>query len=159
TIGQQVSKGQVLAQIDDAVLRQNIAQVQTQLDLAVNVFNKQKNLWDQKIGTEIQFLNAKAQKESLERQIATINQQAEMYKVRSPINGTIDQLDWKLGQAVQPGVPGIRVVNSSNLKAKALVSESYAGRIDRGDEVKVILPDANDSLTTQISFASKSIDP
>jgi membrane fusion protein (multidrug efflux system) len=158
-IGQQVSKGQVLAQIDDAVLRQNIAQVQTQLDLAVNVFNKQKNLWDQKIGTEIQFLNAKAQKESLERQIATINQQAEMYKVRSPINGTIDQLDWKLGQAVQPGVPGIRVVNSSNLKAKALVSESYAGRIDRGDEVKVILPDANDSLTTQISFASKSIDP
>lgn len=158
-VGQRVSRGQVLAQIDDAVLRQNIAQVQTQLDLANNVFRRQKNLWDQKIGTEIQYLNAKSQKEGLERQMASLREQADMYKVRTPISGSVDQLDWRLGQAVQPGMPGIRVVNDNNLRAKALVSETYAGKIEQGDRVEVILPDANDSLNTQISFASKTIDP
>ncbi|MEO5909301.1 MAG: efflux RND transporter periplasmic adaptor subunit [Pelobium sp.] len=158
-IGQNVSRGQVLAQIDDAVLRQNIAQLQTNLDLATNLFNRQKNLWDQKIGTEVQYLNAKTQKESLERQMSVLRQQASMYKIKSPISGTIDLMDYKVGQAVQPGVPGVRVVNASDLKAKAMVSESYAGRINQGDEVMVVLPDAQDSLNTKISFASKTIDP
>ena len=159
SIGQNVSKGQVLAQIDDAVLRQNIAQVQTQLDLATILFNRQKNLWDQKIGTEVQYLSAKTQKESLEKQVAIVKQQASMYKIKSPISGTIDQMDYKVGQAVQPGVPGMRVINTSNLKAKALVSETYAGRINKGDEVLVYYPNINDSLNTKLSFASKTIDP
>lgn len=159
SIGQNVSKGQVLAQIDDAVLRQNLAQVQTSLDLATTLFNRQKNLWDQKIGTEVQYLSAKSQKESLEKQIAIVKQQASMYKIKSPISGTIDEMDYKVGQAIQPGIPGIRVVNASNLKAKALVSEAYAGRIDKGDEVKVYFPNINDSLSTKLSFASKTIDP
>jgi membrane fusion protein (multidrug efflux system) len=158
-IGQHVNKGQVLAQLDDAVLRENIAQVQTQLDLATNLFNRQKNLWDQKIGTEVQFLNAKTQKQGLEKQMALVKEQASMYKVKSPIEGTIDLMDWKIGQAVQPGISGIRVVNASVLKAKALVSESYAGKIDIGDNVDVIVPDAPDSIATKISFASKIIDP
>lgn len=158
TIGQNVSKGQVLAQIDDAVLRQNIAQLQTSLDLATNLFNRQKNLWDQKIGTEVQFLNAKSQKDGLERQMDVLKQQASMYKIKAPISGTVDQMDYKVGQAVQPGVPGIRIVNADDLKAKALVSETYAGRINQGDEVMVILPDAQDTVKTKISFASKTID-
>ncbi len=159
SIGQHVSKGQVLAQIDDAVLRQNIAQLQTSLDLATNLYNRQKNLWDQKIGTEVQYLNAKSQKEGLEKQMAVLKQQAAMYKIKSPISGTIDEMDYKVGQAVQPGAPGIRVVNANDLKAKAQVSETYAGRINQGDEVLVILPDASDSVKTRISFASKTIDP
>lgn len=158
-VGQNVSKGQVLAQIDDAVLRQNIAQLQTSLDLATNLYNRQKNLWDQKIGTEVQYLNAKSQKEGLERQMAVLKQQAAMYKIKAPISGTVDQMDYKVGQAVQPGAPGIRIVNANDLKAKAQVSETYAGRINQGDEVVVILPDANDSLKTKLSFASKTIDP
>ncbi|MBD3748844.1 MAG: efflux RND transporter periplasmic adaptor subunit [Sphingobacteriales bacterium] len=158
-VGESVTKGKVLAQIDDAVLRQNIAQVQTQLDLAINLFNRQKNLWNQKIGTEVQFLNAKTQKEMLEKQIAVLKQQLDMYKIKSPIAGTVDQMDYKVGQAVQPGVPGIRVVNANNLKAKAMVSEAYAGGINQGDEVLVIIPDAPDSLDTKISFAAKTIDP
>ncbi|WP_017258541.1 efflux RND transporter periplasmic adaptor subunit [Pedobacter arcticus] len=159
TIGQNVSKGQVLAQIDDAVLRQNIAQLQTSLDLANNLYGRQKNLWDQKIGTEVQFLNAKTQKEGLEKQMAVLKQQASMYKIKSPISGTIDQMDYKVGQAVQPGAPGIRVVNADDLKAKAQVSEAYAGKISQGDDVLVILPDAADSVKAKISFASKTIDP
>lgn len=159
SIGQSVSRGQVLAQIDDAVLRQSIAQLQTSLDLATNLYNRQKNLWDQKIGTEVQFLNAKSQKEGLERQMAVLRQQASMYKIKSPISGTVDQMDYKVGQAVQPGVPGIRVVNANDLKAKAQVSEAYAGKINQGDEVLVILPDVADTVKAKISFASKTIDP
>lgn len=159
SIGQNVSKGQVLAQIDDAILRQSIGQVQTQLDLATNLFKRQSNLWNQKIGTEVQYLNAKTQKESLERQVAIVKQQASMYKIKSPITGTIDQMDYKVGQAVQPGLPGIRVINTKNLKAKALVSEAYAGTINKGDEVQIDFPNINDSLITKLSFASKTIDP
>jgi membrane fusion protein, multidrug efflux system len=158
-IGQNVSKGQFLAQIDDAVLQQNIAQLQTSLDLSINLFNRQKNLWDQKIGTEVQYLNAKTQKDGLERQMSMLKQQAAMYKIKSPIDGTIDFLEYKIGQAVQPGSPGLRIVNANDLKAKALVSENYSGKINEGDEVLVVIPDVSDSVKTKISFAAKIIDP
>jgi len=159
TIGQNVSKGQVLAQIDDQVLRQNISELQTQLDLATTLFERQKSLWDQKIGTEVQFLNAKTQKDAAERRIATLKTQISMYKIKSPISGTIDAMDLRVGQAVSPGMSGIRVINASKLKAKALVAESYVGRVEQGDKVQVILPDVPDTVKTSISFASKTIDP
>ncbi|SFH35821.1 efflux RND transporter periplasmic adaptor subunit [Pedobacter insulae] len=158
-IGQSVSAGQVLAQIDDNVLRQSIAQLQTQIDLATNLYNRQKNLWDQKIGTEVQFLNAKTQKEGLERQMGVLRSQQSMYKIKSPISGTIEQMDLKVGQTAMPGMSAIRVVNANNLKAKALVAESYLGKIGQGDDVRVIFPDLKDSLTTKVSFASRVIDP
>lgn len=158
SVGQNVGKGQVLAQLDDNVLRQSIAQLQTQVDLATNLFRRQKNLWDQKIGTEVQYLNAKSQKEGLERQMAVLRTQLAQFKVKSPISGTIEQMDLKVGQAAGPGIQAIRVVNSSSLKAKAQVAESYAGKIGQGDAVKVIFPDIPDSLNTHVSFASKVID-
>ncbi|WP_423147227.1 efflux RND transporter periplasmic adaptor subunit [Rubrolithibacter danxiaensis] len=157
--GQHVSKGQVLAQIDDKVLRQNMAQLQTQLDLATNLFNRQKALWEQKIGTEVQYLNVKTQKEGLEKQMGVLRSQLSMYKIKSPISGTVDQMDLKIGQAVMPGASGIRVVNASDLKAKALVAETYASKVNQGDEVQVLLPDAQDSLNTRLTFVSKVIDP
>lgn len=156
--GQSVHKGQVLAQIDDQVLRQNMAQVQTQLDLANNLYRRQKALWDQKIGTEVQYLNIKTQKEGLERQMGVLRSQQSMYKITSPISGTVDQMDLKLGQAVMPGMSAIRVINANNLKAKALLAETYASRVNQGDEVNVILPDVPDSLNTHVTFASKVID-
>ncbi|MBC7744138.1 MAG: efflux RND transporter periplasmic adaptor subunit [Flavobacterium sp.] len=158
-IGQRVNRGQVLAQIDDKILNQNLAELQTQLELAKTLFDRQKNLWDQKIGTEVQYLNAKTQKEGAERRIATLRSQTSMYKIKAPISGTIDAMDLKVGQAVMPGASGIRVVNASNLKVKALVAESYAGRVNQGDEVSIIFPDVPDTLQTRISFAAKTIDP
>jgi RND family efflux transporter MFP subunit len=158
--GQNVTKGQVLAQIDDQVLRQSIAELQNQLDLANTLFQRQKNLWDQKIGTEVQYLNAKTQKEGIERRIATLNSQLAMYKIKSPISGTVDAMDLRVGQSVAPGMmSAIRVVNASKLKAKALVAESYSGRINQGDKVIIILPDVPDTIETNLSFASKTIDP
>ena len=158
-IGQAVKRGQVLAQIDDQVLNQNLAELQIQLQLANTLFARQKNLWDQKIGTEVQYLNARTQKEGAERRIATLRSQASMYKIKAPISGTIDAMDLKVGQAVMPGTSGIRVVNASNLKVKALVSESYAARVNQGDEVSIIFPDVPDTLNTKLSFAAKTIDP
>lgn len=159
-VGQQVNKGQVLAQLDDKVLRQAVAQMQTQVDLATTVFNRQKNLWDQKIGTEVQYLTAKSQKEGLDKQLAGLKSQAAMNKIKSPISGTVDAMELKLGASVAPGAPtGIRIVNASRLKVKALVSENYAGKVNQGDEVEVSLPDVPDNLNAKVSFAAKVIDP
>lgn len=158
-VGQHVNKGQVLAQLDASVLNQNIAQAQTQVELNKTLYERQKNLWDQKIGTEVQFLQAKTTLESSQKQVASLRQQADMYRITSPISGTVDQMDLKLGQVAQPGATGIRIVNADKLKVKADIPESYTGSVSTGNTVKVIFPDANDSLTAKVSFAAKVIDP
>lgn len=157
--GQHVSRGQVLVQLDNAVLKQNILQAQSQATLAKTLFERQKNLWDQKIGTEVQFLQAQTQMQTAQKQVEALRQQANLYRITSPINGTIDQMDLKLGQAIQPGANGIRIVNADMLKVKADVPESYSGVVNQGNKVNVIIPDANDSLTTNLTFAAKVIDP
>jgi len=157
--GDHVSKGQVLAQLDNSVLKQNISQAESQASLASTVYQRQKNLWDQKIGTEVQFLQAQTNMQSAQKQVAALKQQADMYRITSPISGSIDQMDLKLGQAASPGATGIRIVNADNLKVKADVPESYATRIKQGQNVLVLFPDANDSLKTTVTFAAKVIDP
>ncbi|MBW4889837.1 efflux RND transporter periplasmic adaptor subunit [Mucilaginibacter sp. HMF5004] len=157
--GDHVNKGQILAQLDNSVLKQQIAQAETQANLANTVFQRQKNLWDQKIGTEVQFLQAQAQAQGAQKQVAALREQADLYRITSPISGTIDQMDLKLGQAASPGATGIRIVNADNLKVKADVPESYATRVKQGQDVLVLLPDANDSLKTKVTFAAKVIDP
>jgi len=158
-VGQHVGRGQVLAQLDASVLNQNIAQAETQVTLNKTLFERQKNLWDQKIGTEVQFLQAQTALQSSVKQVASLRQQADMYRITSPISGTIDQMDLKLGQVAQPGTTGIRIVNADVLKVKADVPESYAGTVNTGNTVKILIPDANDSLTTKVTFAAKVIDP
>ncbi len=158
-VGQHVSKGQVMVQLDNSVLNQNIAQAETQVNLNKTLYDRQKNLWDQKIGTEVQFLQAKTVWESSLKQVAGLRQQADMYRITAPINGTVDQMELKLGQVAQPGTTGIRVVNADFLKVKADVPESFSGSVNTGNNVKIVVPDANDSLITKVSFAAKVIDP
>ncbi|WP_299498349.1 efflux RND transporter periplasmic adaptor subunit [Mucilaginibacter sp.] len=157
--GQHVGRGQVLVQLDNSVLKENIIQAETQATLAKTLFQRQKNLWDQKIGTEVQFLQAQTQMQSAQKQVDALRQQADLYRITSPISGTIDQMDLKLGQVAQPGVTGIRIVNADILKVKADVPESYASRVNQGDNVKIVVPDGNDSLTAKLTFAAKAIDP
>lgn len=157
--GQHVSKGQTLAQLDDNVLRQNIAQSAAQVSLNETLFQRQKNLWDQKIGTEVQFLQAQTTLQTARKALSGLKQQASLYRIVSPINGTVDQMDLKLGQVASPGQTGIRVVNADILKIKADVPESYAGSVNTGNEVKILVPDAKDSLITKVTFAAKVIDP
>ncbi|MDF2453463.1 MAG: efflux transporter, family, subunit [Bacteroidota bacterium] len=155
--GDEVSKGQVLAETDARALQQSISDLQTNADLVNQMYTKQKALWDQKIGTEVQFLQAKTQKESMEKKLMTLQEQVRMTKIISPINGTVDAVDIKLGQLTAPGMPAIRVINFSNLKLKADLSESYASKVHKGDEVIVKFPDSSDTLISRISYSSRAI--
>jgi membrane fusion protein (multidrug efflux system) len=157
--GQMVKEGQALAQVDDQVLRSGIAELKTQLELATVLYEKQKNLWAQKIGSEVQYLSAKNNKESLERKMATLQDQVGQTRIISPISGSVDAVIAKIGDAAQPGAPAFRVVNSNNLKVVANVAESYAGKIKTGDEVVVAFPDINKEIRTRVTFASRVIDP
>jgi membrane fusion protein, multidrug efflux system len=159
TEGQQVSKGQALVQLDNAVIKRNIEAMKAQLEMATAVYNRQKNLWDQKIGTEVQFLQAKTNKENLERQVESMKEQRDMSTITSPINGTVDELIAKVGENLSPGMPAARVINSSNLKLKAKVSEAYVTNIKRGNKVLISIPELKKELTAQVSFVGKNIDP
>lgn len=156
-VGDEVSKGQVLAETDAAAIQQQISDLQTNLDLAKQVYTKQENLWNQKIGTEIQYLQAKANKESLEKKMGALQEQLRMSKIISPINGTVDAVNIKLAQSVAPGMAAINVVNFSNLKVKADVAETYSARVKTGNEVQVIFPDIKDSLTAKVNYAARAI--
>ena len=155
--GDEVSVGQVLAETDARAIQQSIADLQTNMELVNSVYEKQKNLWEQKIGTEIQYLQAKNNKESLDKKLATMQEQLRMSKIISPIKGNVDAVDIKLGQAVMPGLPAIRVINFSNLKVKADVAESYASKIKKGAEVVIRFPDLKDSVIARVNFVSRGI--
>lgn len=156
-VGQRVSKDQLMAKLDDKVLVQSKKELKTALEFATELYDKQKALWEQKIGSEVQYLNAKNQKESLEQKLATLNNQIEQMHLKSPINGTVEEVSIKVGQMLVPGMPGIRVVNFNKLKIVANVAESYASKIKTGDKVMVFFPDLDKELTAQITFASKYI--
>ena len=155
--GDEVSKGQVLAETDARAMQQALSDLQTNLDLVNQLYEKQKALWDQKIGTEVQFLQAKTQKESMEKKMGTIAEQVRMSKIISPIDGTIDAVDIKLGQLTAPGMPAIRVINFNNLKVKADLAESYASKVHKGDEVLIKFPDSNDTLTSKVNYSARAI--
>lgn len=158
-VGDAVRKGQILAQIDDEVLQQTMQELMVQLDFATDIYNKQKNLWDKKIGSEVQFLSAKSNKESLEKRLAALKDQLDMCKIVSPINGTVEEVPLKVGQAVNPGYNVIRVVNFSRVKVTAEVSEAYTNSVKKGDDVSIFFPDINQELQSKVSFASRYINP
>ena len=158
-VGQEVSKGQVLAETDASAIHQQISDLQTNLDLARIMYKKQENLWKQKVGTEMQYLQAKTTMESLEKKMGTLQEQVRMSKIISPINGTVDAVNIKIGQQVMPGMPAINVVNFSNLKVKADVAESYAQRVRTGNEVLILFPDIQDSVQSRINYSSRAINP
>ena len=156
-VGDQVNKGDVLAETDARIINKSIADLQINTDLVNLIYEKQKNLWEQKIGTEVQFLQAKTNRESIIKKMEILLQQLTMTKIISPINGTVDAIDIKAGQLAAPGMPAIRVINFSNLKIKAEVAESYASKIKKGTEVVVHFPDRNDSIVSKINFVARTI--
>lgn len=157
--GEMVAKGQTLAQIDNTLILAGIAELKSQLELATTVYNRQKNLWDQKIGTEVQFLQAKSTKESLERRLTSLNEQNEMTKIKAPVSGVVDALDVRIGQNIAPGMPAARIVNNSDLKIMARISESYANQLKKGNKVTVSFPDVNREVSSSIAFVARNIDP
>lgn len=160
-VGQKVVKGQVLAQIDDQQYRSQLEGLETQYKFALDMFEKQQRLWDQKIGSEVQYLQSKTNKESLERQISSLKQQVDKFKLKSPIDGTVEEVNIKVGGVVSPDprLAAFRVVAFKNLKVTGEVSEAYSSKIQVGDRLVVQFPDISAEIESKVDFVSKYINP
>lgn len=187
TEGQNVRKGQLIANIADGGLseqlnqakiqvdqtRAQLQQMEIQQDLAKITFEKQTRLWNQNIGSEMQFLQAKTNFETSEKQVLAAKQQvaaaekgvagiqAQLAKTRliAPFNGRVEQIITQSGQAVAPGTPILRLVNPETLKAVAQVPETYLTKIQKGTHAIVSLPALNRKIDSQVSLISASINP
>jgi RND family efflux transporter MFP subunit len=138
--GDRVSKGQLLVSLKTDVTQRGIEEVKTGLELATAIYNKQKELWDQKIGSEVQFLQAKNGKESLEKKLETLEAQLEMAKIKAPFSGIIDAIYQKEGDMSSAPQPVLHILNLKDLKIKADVSETYLSKIKKGDSALVSFP-------------------
>jgi RND family efflux transporter MFP subunit len=155
--GQKVTKGQVMAELDQTVLLQSIEEIKGQLDFAQQLYTKQANLWKQNIGSEVQYLSAKNQKESLERRLATVQSQLDMTRIKAPVSGTVDQVYLKLGQSAAMGMPAVRVVNFDDLRVITDLSESYVSRVREGATVDLEFKDLNINAQGRIAYVARSI--
>jgi membrane fusion protein, multidrug efflux system len=156
--GQRVSKGTPLMSIDVSVLQQQTKELEANLKLATETFKKQESLWKQNIGSEIQFLQAKTQKESLESALNTLNTQISKGTVTAPFDGVVDAIFPKTGEMASPAMPVIRLVDMRKPYVKADVSEDYLGKIKQGTSVEVIFPGI-DTLRTTISRVGNFVKP
>lgn len=163
--GQQVSRGQVLARLDDQIIRQQIEPLRVQLNAAEDTYKRTKNLYDQGIGTYQNVLNAKTQVETLQGNISTLQKQAGLMTVTAPQSGVADLVNVRVGETftgVAPGTanPQIRIVNTGDLKIKANIPENYQTKVGVGSQVEVILPDDNNRVVNAtITVVSRIIDP
>ena len=157
--GQQVAKGTLLAKTDGSQILKGIQEVNKSLEFANELFDKQKRLWDQKIGTEVQYLQAKNQKESLERKKSTLQEQYAKTSIHAPFTGVIDEVFTREGQMLSPGMPAFRLVNSTELKLIAQVSESYVSNVKVGQDAIIVFPDLNKTINTKITVVGDIIDP
>ena len=157
--GQQVRKGQLLITQDGEVLGRTIKELESSLELATTMHERQKKLWEQNIGTEVQYLEMKNRKESLELKLATTRSQLNKTRIKAPFNGVVDMIDVRVGEMAQPGMPIIRLVSMSNMYIKADVSESFIGKFRRGQEVKVHFPSTDYTIHSKISSIGQVINP
>ena len=170
--GDYVKKGQLLLKLDDVIARQNvtamrqsISGVRTQLDLARSVYQRQKNLWDQNIGTEVQLLQSKTNVQSLENQIRTMQenvktaeQQAGLSNVYSNVSGVADEVNIHVGETFT-GSPmaGIKIINTGSLKVVTDIPENYLSRVKQGTLVQIVVHDINRSFNSTISLIGQSV--
>ncbi|MEO5890670.1 MAG: efflux RND transporter periplasmic adaptor subunit [Ferruginibacter sp.] len=171
--GDRVKKGQLLLKLDDAVSKQNVVaarqgleSIKTQLSYAKNIYQRQKNLWDQGIGTEVQLITAKNNVATLENQlqasqenVGSVQEQSNLSLVYSDVNGIADVVTVKLGEAFgSPGSGIIKIVNNSELKVVGNIPENYLGSVNKGSNVVVEMPDVKKTFNIKVSFVGSSID-
>ncbi len=158
--GQRVKKGQLLAKIDDGGLSQQLAQLQIHSELSKTTFERQQRLWDQKIGSEMQYLQAKSNYEAQEKAISQLQQQVEKTKVKAPFSGTIDDIITEQGSVVIPGQTQLmRIVNLDNMYIIAEVPEKYINNITKNKNVKVEFPVLNKTIDSKIRQVGHYINP
>jgi len=158
--GQRVSKGQLLARVDDGGSSQQVASLETQYQLAKTTFERQKNLWSQKIGSEIQYLQAQTQMLSLQRSVAQAKAMLSKTEIRAPFSGTIDEVFVERGQVVSAGPQGLmRIVNLNNMYVSTSIPESYIGKLKVGTQVDVFLTSLNKDYKGKVRQIGNFINP
>jgi membrane fusion protein (multidrug efflux system) len=158
--GSWVRKGDLILKLNTDVTQKTMEEVETSLELAKSVFTKQEELWKQNIGSELQYLEAKNGMESLEARLATLQQQLEMARVTAPFSGIIDDIMVEEGELASPGIPLVHLVNLSEMRVSANVSESYLSSVNPGDQVELRFPAYPDmSMKAGVTRLGKVIDP
>ncbi|BFG71317.1 efflux RND transporter periplasmic adaptor subunit [Sediminibacterium sp. KACHI17] len=170
--GDVVKKGQLILKLDDALQRQSVIAAEqgletlkTQLSFAKTLYQKQKNLWEQNIGTEVQLITAKNNVETLENQLKSAEEQVKLSReqlaftsVYSDVSGVAEDVNIRVGE-IFAGPGQIKIVNTSNLKVTTEVPENYIDRVNNGTRLKVTLPDINKTIEAKISVSGKIINP
>ena len=157
--GDKVREGQVLMTMDNDMVQKQIAQAQAGADLASTTFEKQQRLWDQHIGSEMQYLQAKTQKEQAEAGLATLKEQQRLSNITAPFNGVVDEVMARVGDMTAPTMPVARVVNLSGIQLQADISEAYLKKVKAGAPVKVTFPSIGEQFTAPLTHVSEYIDP
>lgn len=157
--GDNVRKGQLIATIDVESIEKQKAELETSLELATTVYERQKRLWDQNIGSEIQYLQAKNSKERLEKSLEVIGVQLTKNNVYAPIGGVVEREVLQAGELASPGLPIVQILNTSNLKVVADVPENYINIVNRGKKVEVGVPALEMSRMASISLIGRTVDP
>ena len=158
--GQRVSKGQILGRVDDGGMSQQLASLENQYSLAKTTYERQKNLWDKKIGSEIQFLQVHTQMIAAQKGVAQMKSQLAKTVIRAPFSGTIDEVFVEKGQVVAPSVQGLmRIVNLGSMYVSTSVPESYIGKLKVGDQVEVFLSSLNKTYKGKVRQVGNFINP
>jgi membrane fusion protein (multidrug efflux system) len=138
--GQRVQKGDLLVSLNSDIIRNAVAEVKNTLSLARTVFQKRQELWDKNIGSEIQYLEAKTSKETLENRLGSLQAQLNLAQVRAPFTGIVDKIFKKAGELAVPGLQLMQLVNLNRMRVNAEVAETYLGRIKQGDRIEITFP-------------------
>lgn len=156
--GDYVRKGQLLATTDLETVEKQIAEIETQLELANTVYERQKSLWDQNIGSEIQYLEAKTRMEGLEKSLETLESQISKKNIYAPIGGYVDREFLQEGETASPGMPIIQILNTAEIKVTADIQENFLSAIEKGDSVTVRFPALNLSIDETVTQLGRTID-
>lgn len=158
--GSRVKKGDLILKLNSDVIEKSVDEIETSLELAKRIFSKQEELWEQNIGSELQYLEAKNAMQSLQARLATLEKQMEMAHVSAPFSGIIDDIMVKEGELASPGNPLVHLVNLSNMRVSANISEAYLSSLSKGDLVELRFPAyPEDLLKVGVTRLGEVIDP
>jgi RND family efflux transporter MFP subunit len=160
TEGQRVNKGQLLVSLNTDAIRSGIDEVKSGLSLARTVFERRKDLWEKKIGSEIQFLEARTNMDSLENRLKSLQAQLAMSEIKAPISGIVEKIDRKEGELAMPGMELLYIVNLQRMRVNAELAESYLGKVRANDPVEVSFSSYPDKkISARIQRISNAVNP
>ncbi len=158
--GQEVSQGQLLAKIDDGGLAQQLTQAEVQAELSKTTYQKQKRLWEQKIGSEMDYLRSKADYEAKEKMVEQTKKQIDKTQIRAPFSGVVDEILIEKGNMVSPGMSAVaRLLNLSEMYAEASIPEVYIQTVNQGKKIEVFVPVLTDTIQAEVSQVNNFINP